>query len=224
MRMAPQWIHSTKMRYERTRLMWRCVAVFGWLGFFGFFICSWAASHDVSPGAVVSALWFVCAAGWLSLDFLRPELRAQRYGVAVNGLVAAIVRYEENPELSDSTLNDTDERVREALHVERIRTAPAWIRDKRRRCRLRLLRRVSPLLLVMLSIPAALYSRAIPPWLVYVIFTAVFIVTVAAPGRRRLKKAHDILKEAIDRYEFESAATDSALHEADERASQILAG
>jgi hypothetical protein len=41
-------------------------------------------------------------------------------------------------------------------------------------------------------------------------------------GARKLRKARDILGEAIERYEFESAATESDLGEADQQASEVL--
>jgi hypothetical protein len=55
---------------------------------------------------------------------------------------------------------------------------------------------------------------------------AVFIGSLVGAmfGTLKLMKAREILGEAMARYEFESAATQSVLDEAGQRASEVLSG
>jgi hypothetical protein len=161
------------------------------------------------------------------LQFLTPEKRAQRYETAYLALKAAIARYEAEPDLPDSALSEAGQRAREALRAERIRSAPEWIRRKRLRCRLKALGWVSPAMLALTwQLAAALIEwRWVRPWHAAPL-VAVFVLLLAGGifMARKLKKAAGILSQAIERYEFESAATESELQEADQRASEALEG
>ncbi len=92
--------------------------------------------------------------------------------------------------------------------------APAWIRSQRRQCKLRILMRVSPVLVVLaLQVPAAHFGWG---WVrPRIVVAAGMILLIGGVFRTvDLTKALCILSEAIERYEFESAATESGLEEA----------
>jgi hypothetical protein len=79
---------------------------------------------------------------------------------------------------------------------------------------------------VTFPVAALLLQRPLPfrPW--HAVFVVAFVLFFAGAefGTHRLRKAGDVLGEAIGRYEFESAATESDLDEAGRRASEVLSG
>ena len=202
--------------------MWRCVTVLGWLG--------WAGSMLIR--LMPDGLWWdvlkvACPTAFLALLILAPGKRAKRREIAARTLNVAIVRYEASPDRPESVLVQAGQRANEMLRVERIRTAPAWIRNQRRRYRLSILGWICPAL-VAPALPAAaviLQWRWVEPWH-GAVFVAVFILysVGALLGTRKLMKARDMLSEAMERYEFESAATESDLEEAGKRATEVSAG
>jgi hypothetical protein len=108
------------------------------------------------------------------------------------------------------------------LRLKRIRTAPAWIRGRRRRYRLRILLRGPAALVWALLMAAAGWNWPSHRLLAAVAAAAVIVGTgVWALGPA---KASRVLSEAIERYEFESASTESELDEAGQRAFEILRG
>jgi hypothetical protein len=160
----------------------------------------------------------------MALDLLKLEERVKRYGNAAEAVSAAIVRYETSSDLPEAALAEADRRAREAVRVERIRTAPDWIRRQRRHYRLRILGWVSPALLaLLLQIPAAHWHwRWVRPW--QVLSVGLVLLTGAMFKTRKLRQASHILGEAIERYEYESAATQSDLDEAGRWASEVSPG
>ena len=156
-RPAPQWIREAERRYRRARVAWAWVSVaamvaLGWMGL--------AFSGALSHASWQRSLALLCV---IVLVSWRPDVRARRYGAAARLLSAAITEYQASPLLAESTLAEADRRAREALHVERIRDAPGWIRDKRRHYRLRILGWLSPALLAPAFAMAAPFLRW--PWL-----------------------------------------------------------
>jgi FtsH-binding integral membrane protein len=221
-RTAPQWIRDREAGYRRTRRMWTCAMVLGWLCCLVFLI-----SIFLPRNTLWDVVRYVSCSAYVAWVFLRIERRVQRYGNAAKALNAAIAQYEGGPDLGESILGEADRRARETLHVERIRTAPAGIRSKRRRCTLRILGWFTVPLAGALLMAALfwwpLWYRG--PW-VFPLLLAVFVGSLVGAmfGTRKLKKVWDILGEAIERYECESAATQSDLDEAGQRASEILSG
>ena len=217
---APQWIRDTEKRYECARRLWICVAALSWLCLFG-----WTFVICFTPrGALQDVLYGLCLASYFGLQYLKPEVRADRYGIAARALNVAVARYEVSPDRPDSTLSETYRRAYESLHIKRIRTAPPWIRDKRRRYTLRQLRWMSlPLLPWMFPLVASLWRWRWVHWQ-NVLFAAVFglLLAMAILGGRKIVAARKILTEAIDRYEFLSAENEGALVEADRQASEAL--
>jgi hypothetical protein len=147
-RTAPQWIREAERRYQWAHRMWVCVtaaALLGWTG---------RAFIEVSPhtswGRALAVVCVVVFVVW------RPDERATRSGAAANAVNAAIARYEVS----------ANRRARETARVERIRTAPAPIRDKRRHYRLGMLGWYSPLLLAVALAQAAIVLRWswVRPW------------------------------------------------------------
>jgi hypothetical protein len=221
-RTAPQWIRDKEKRYRRAGRMWGGGGCLGLLAEGGVLAFLWISR--ASPWAYLSLAFY---AGLAALGFLRPEKRAERYETASLALKAAIARYEAEPDLPESALSEADQRAHEALRVERIRSAPDWIRSRRRRYRLRILGWVSPAMLALiLPLAAVLFEwRRMRTWHVAPL-AAVFILLLAGGMFKasKLSKAAGALSEAIERYEYESAATESALQEADQRASEALEG
>ncbi len=187
---------------------------------------AWLASFWIAHTTLWNSLGYVFFAAWIALGFLKPEKRAQRYEIAFFALKAAIARFEGDPDVPDSVLGEADRRAYEALHVKRIRTAPAWIRSKRRGYRLRILRWLSPALLPVVLPAVALllgWRWLLRPWhAVFVVAAFILLFVGATYGTRKLVGARGILSEAIERYEYESAAAESDLEEADRRASEVL--
>ena len=221
-RTPPRWLRDTQRRYQRARCMWMCAYGLGWLGFFGVLSLAFLATPT---GALEYVLWCMCFAAWVGLDLLKPASRASRYGTAAYGLAGAMVRYEVDPERPESVLGEAAQRAQEALHIKRIRISPEWIRRKRLRYRLTALAWTSPALLATAFFVASILFRWrwVRPWQVLAVLAVLFVG--AGFKTRRLAQARQILDEAIERYEFESAGGDeSALDEADRRASTTLCG
>jgi hypothetical protein len=179
------------------------------------------------PHHLVEAVGVRAFRGWDRLEI--SETREARAALRnrLFALNAAIARYEGNPDLPDSVLSEADQRAYEALHVKRIRTAPAWILCGRRRCRLRVFGWSSPSQLWAAFLVAFLIFRW--RWIPFdhflVLLALACILQLSAESKTRgLIKARNILGEAIERYEYESAATESDLEEADRRASAVLPG
>jgi len=221
-RKAPKWIRKSEKSHRRRRRMWKCVTALGWLG--------WAGSmliRQMPDTAWWNVLKVACPAAFVSLLVLAPGKRAGRHGVAAHLLDVAMVRYEASPDRPESELTEARQRAHEIMHVERIRTAPAWIRDQRRGYRLRILGWIIPALLAV-AVPAAaavLQRGWIEPWYGAAFLAAFILYTVGAlVGTRKLVKARDILAEAIERYECEAAATESDLQEAGQRAAEVWPG
>jgi hypothetical protein len=197
------------------------VTVLGWLG--------WAGSMLIRtmPGGIWwDVLKVGCPTAFLSLLILAPGKRARRCEIAARILNVATVRYESSPDLPESFLVQAGQRANETLRVERIRSAPPWIRGQRRRYRLKILAWICPAL-VAPALPAAaviLQWRWVEPWHCAV-FVAVFVLysVAALLGTRKLMKARDMLSESIERYQFESAATESDLEQAGKLATELLA-
>jgi len=166
----------------------------------------------------------LCLVGWVALDHGKLEERARRYRNAAYALYGAIVRYEVSSDLPESTLVEAERRAREKARVERIRTAPAWIRSERRRYWLRILGWVSPAALVLaLEIPAAnSWWRWLRPW--HVLAASLVLLAGGWFQARKLGQASGILGEAMERYEYESAATERELEEAGRWASETASG
>lgn len=218
-RTAPQWIRDIEKRYERMRWVWTCATVLGVLGFVGVIGLVYSRLD-----ALDGVLYVGCLAGWVGLDYLKAELRAQRYGSAANMLDGAITRYEVDPDRPESELADAAERAQESLRIKRIRIAPEWIRLKLRRYRLRVLAWPVSATLVTMTLFAAsvlLKWQWVRPEPLFIAFILLF--NVAIFKTRRLVQARQVLDEEIQRYEFETAAGDeNALAEADQRASGLL--
>jgi hypothetical protein len=92
---------------------------------------------------------------------------------------------------------------------------------------LKILAWISPAMFAVTLSAAA--ARLRWPWVLpwhAAAFLAAFVAFLvgAMIGTRKLMKARDILGEAMARYEFESAATESVLDEAGQRASEVLSG
>jgi len=216
-RTAPRAIRETEQRYQRAHTVWACANVLWWLGWLALTLTPvrWSYPRLVFIGA------------WVGLLILRADKRARRYGTAARELNAAIARYEASPDRPEPLLGEADRRARETLRVERIKTAPAWVRDMRRRCRLRILGWYGPALLAV-ALPAAgtlLGFRLARPWQMFAAAAVPIPLLIGAMiGTRKLTRAVGILGEAIEPYEFESAAAESDLDEAGRRANQVLAG
>jgi len=180
----------------------------------------WVGATTIVFVAVVGlAPWCV-----VPLIVWRPDDRARRCGAAANALNAAIARYEVSVDRPESTLEAADRRAQETARVQRIRTAPDWIREMRRRYLLKILGWISPALLALLLAPAAAALHWSPAqfWRMAGVYLLLLIAVLA--GRSKLLKAQSILGQAIGRYEYESAATEGDLEEADRRASGVLLG
>ncbi len=221
-RTAPKWILVREKRCRRARGMWLCVNVLGWLGWLGTMCC--CLIPDITWW---NGLGLICPTLFVSLLLLRPDKRARRCEAAARSLDVAIVRYEASPDRTDSMLDEASQRVSEILRIKRIRTAPAWIRSRQLGCRLKILAWISPAMFAVTLSAAA--ARLRWPWVLpwhAAAFLAAFVAFLvgAMIGTRKLMKARDILGEAMARYEFESAATESVLDEAGQRASEVLSG
>jgi hypothetical protein len=214
-RTAPQWIRDREKSYRRARWMWVCATALGWLGWAGWWTYFMLRPPNTALWNVVAGL---CLVGWVALDHLKLEEHATRYRAAADALNSPIARYEVSQDLSESMLGGADRRAREALHTERIRTAPAWIRDKRRGYRLRILGWFAPAPAAWAAV--SMGWRWVRPWQ---ILSAGLVLLIGAVFKtRKLRTAAGRLSEAIGRYEFESAATESDLDEAGRRASEVL--
>ena len=221
-RTAPQWIRDTEERYRRAGRLWGA-ARYLWLPF----LAAWLAIIRIPSVAARTYLGCAILLGWAGLVILEPGKRARRCGVASGALQAAIAAYEGNPDQPDSALAEADQRVREALRTERVRTAPPWIVHKLFRCRLKIFAWMSPVAIAIMALPAVAVSwrwNWERPWsIAFCVAAVVFLLLVSAGHKtRRLMKARDILTEAIERYEFESAATGNTLRAADRQASGVL--
>lgn len=219
---APQWIRKREKRCRWARWMWRFVRVLGWLGWVGAML-----SRQMPDTPAWNVLRLVCLAAFVGLLFLAPEKRARRCEIAAHILDTAIVRYEASQDRPESLLSQASQLANETLRVKRIRTAPAWIRDKGRGYRRRILGWISPALLA-LAFPVAVAVFKWPwvqPWHA-VVFLAVFILYSVGFlfGIRKLMKARDILAEAIERYEYEPAATEGDLEASGRQASEAARG
>lgn len=218
-RTAPRAIRETEQRYQRAHTVWACANVLWWLAFL-----LMALSVALPYAAFRYTLALVCLAG---LSMGRPGQRARRYGAAARTLSSAILRYAVSPDRPESLLQEADRRARELLRVERIRTAPAWVRDQRRRYWLKILEWFGTAVLAVTLSGAALllglrWPR--PRQLGFVLAAFLICMVGALYGTRNLWAARSILGEAMERYEFESAATGSELDEAGQRASEAASG
>jgi len=224
-RTAPQWIRERKKSYARAWAEWGGCTLLWILG-----LAVWSvymvihATRGAPAYAVACFLWPATAIG---MQALRPFKRAKRYENAARSMEDAIARYELSADRPESTLIDADRRAREMVRAERIRTAPQWIRDKRRRCWMGIVGWTSPVALTCLLQVAYDLSRWRWgwPWLAVafpVAFALLLVIAMLKTGRP--VTAERILSEAIERYEYESAATDGELMEADRRATDALAG
>ena len=223
-RTAPQWIRDPERRYKRLGRLWMCVAALVWLGFIGWGPFLSLSSFCTPHCTLLNVLAGLCLAGWFVLEYFEPGKRAVRYGAAANALDAAITRYEVAPDRPDSTLSEADQRASEGLRIKPIRTAPAWIRDKRRGYTLRQLGWTSlPFLAVTFPLAASLWRWRWTPWQ-NVFFAAVFslLLATAVLGSRRIAAARKILTEAIEGYECVSAENEGVLVETDHKASEVL--
>ena len=192
----------------------------GWLVCLGLVCGSAALRHDGSLRR--SALLCIAALGIAS-----PAARARRWGNAANALYAAVTMYEGSKDRPESALTEADRRAREMLRVARIRTAPRWIVDKRRRYGVRILGWKSQQWFVALLVFAWLLFPGpwLPPLHLLGLAAASQMLDLAAMSRiQKLVTARGILRDAIERYEFESAETEATLDEAGRRASAILPG
>lgn len=217
-RTAPRWIRDREKGYARRRLAWMgvtAVLAVSWLGM---------AVSDFLPR---SEWWFavgVCSIAAFAI--LKPGERARHYGLAANALNAAAVRYEVSYDPLESTLADADRRARETARIERIRAAPAAIREKRRGYRMANAGWYSPaVVLWVLSTAEALlrwpWSRPWPAAAIVAVLLAVAVVTALVKARGTIQAAR-ILTHAIDRYEYEAAAMEDSLAEADGLAAEAL--
>jgi hypothetical protein len=216
---APRWIRKMEKRCHRARWMWVCVSVLGWLGWLGSML-----SRQMPDTAWGNVLRVACLAAFVALLVLAPGKRARRCEMAARTLNTAIVRYEASPARPESVLAEAGQRAREILRLERIRTAPAWIGDQRRSYRLRILGWISPALLALAFAAAAVVLRWqwVQPWHGAVLLAVFILYSVGSLfGTRKLMKARDILGQAMERYEYESAAVESDLDEAGQRASEV---
>jgi len=219
-RTAPRWIRDLEKRYERMRWMWMGATTLVWLAFIG-----WCVSVWITPTGVLEwGLAGVCWVAWPALSWLKPEERAQRYRTAASILAGPIARYEEDSDCSESALREAAQRARESLRIERIRSAPEWIRRKRRGYRLRVLAWLLSAFLLAAALfgASALFKwRMAGPWPMLIVVLLLFAVSVFKT--RGLVEACQILRGAIERYEFETAAGDEgALIEADRTVSALL--
>jgi len=224
-RTAPRWIRDRKKGYERSCASWEGNTLLGMLGLPGCWLYS--VIHGTATAQSSGAALFLCVAGLIGLGLLRPFRRARRYEMAARILEAAIARYEVSPERPDATLTEADERACEVLRVARIRTAPAWVMEKRRRYEVKILARFGPAVLALALLAACVLLRW--RWVgqgrgVFVILLPVALAIQAGFMARRLGAARAILGVAIDRYEYEATATEGTLEEADQRASEALDG
>jgi hypothetical protein len=219
-RTAPRWIRDLEKRYARMRWVWMCGTVAGWLGWLG-----WLILFLSEPKSVLGWVSYgVCFAACFGKDVVNTEVRAQRYRTASSILASAILRYEAGSDCSESALTDAAQRARESLRIERIRSAPEWIRRERRGYRLRVLAWLLPAFLLTAAFFGAsvLFRwRTAGPWPMLIVFLLLLILSVIKT--RGLVEACQILRGAIERYEFESAGGDEgALIEADQTASALL--
>lgn len=215
-REAPRWVRDRESSYRRARWMWKCAEYIPLL-------CAavLVATITVSFAKRWHYLWWALLAGSAAASLLRPKERAQRCETAYVAIQAAIARYQANPDLRDSALSEADERAHEALRVERIRTAPPWIRRKRRLCWMAALGWLSPAILAFAAIPFE--QQWMRSWHIVPV-VAVFILLLAAGVFKGAKplEAGLILSQAVERYEYESAAAEGDLFQADRRASEAL--
>jgi hypothetical protein len=181
-------------------------------------------------GNALHSAWLRGLALWCVLPVYvwRPDQRACRSGAAADAVNIAIVRYEVSADRPASTIEAAGRWAQEMARVKRIRTAPAWIREMRRRYLLRILVWISPVLVALLLAPAAatLHRPLAQYWgAVQVYLLLLFLLLNALlVWRSKLLKAFLILSQAIGRYEYESAATEADLTEAGRRASGMLTG
>lgn len=220
-RTAPRWIGDWEKRYRRTRWMWKCAEWLGWLGWAGWWVCLFLGPPSTALWNSVAGL---CLVGWVALDHFKLEERAECYGAAADALGEAIAGYEASPDRPESTLTEAYQRACESLRLERIRTAPTWVRERRRQYRLRVLGCISPAVAALAFETAAAYFgwRWVRPGQILAAGLVLLFGGLLKAGRP--STASRILTEAIERYEFESAATESALDEEDRRASEALLG
>jgi len=219
-RTAPQWIRDREKSYERKRKLWMGLTAIMLLVYLGLAFSGFPRYSAWRQFA--APVWL---AGVLVLWLNEP---VTRYGAAANFLNAAIVRYEVSADRPESTLVDADRRAREMVRAERIRTAPEWIREKRRRYRTGILAWFSPVALAYVLIAAADLSRwrwhRLSPAIMALAAFVLLWLGIAMVRKWKPMRALRILSNAIGRYEYESAATESDLQEADQRASEALAG
>jgi hypothetical protein len=195
-----------------------CAAWAGWLGLAGWWTYFLRQPANTAAWNVLAGS---CLVGWVALDHLKLDERAQRYGKAAKALDLAIVRYEASSDRPMSTLTEAAEQARDTAHAERIRAAPAWIRDQRRRYRLRFLGWVSPAALALALQIADAHWQCARPWQVFSV--GLVLLAGAMFKTRKLREASHTLGEAIERYQFESAATESDLEQAGKLATDLLA-
>jgi hypothetical protein len=172
-------------------------------------------------GGLWQAIALACLLCWIGMDLLRVDVRAARYRSASWSLMGAIVRYETSETLAEASLEELDRRVLEGLRTRRIRRAPAWIRHKKRRCDVTILAWYGLLgLAILLYVVFGHRWHWFRPWQTIPLM-GVFLGLLALLSRRHELAAANILGEAIERYEFESQATEEDLREADARARLI---
>jgi len=221
---APQWIRDREQSYRNAGRQWSA-AQYLWL----LCLVLWLGTFRIDGMAVRA--WLGCAIllSWVALVVLEPGKRARRCRTAAHALQTAIAGYESSPDQPDSALRDADRRVREVQHTERLRTAPVWIRRQRYRCQLKISAWMSPVIVVVMALPSAgvfwrwNWDR---PWNNgFCVAALVFVLlALAAQKTRPLMKARDILNEAIERYEYESGATENTLRAAERQAAGVSPG
>ncbi len=215
-RTAPQWVLDAQKFYARKRQIWFGADALWWVGWMALLITTHWSVHRL-----------VCVAAWVGLRILQPNKRAAAYGAAAHALSAAVARYLVDQSQPESMLDEAGRSARESLRLERIRIAPPWIRERRRQYRMKVLRWFVPAMAAMV-LPAALNRMGFQllwPWQKILAAAApIPLMLVAILRTRKMMRAVGILGEAINRYEFESAVTDSDLEETGWRATVVVLG
>jgi hypothetical protein len=221
-RTAPGWIRDQERRYAFARVAWKALNIVDWLCWCGFLVLP----SFLPKKPPLSHAGLFCFTAWLAFRFLNPPKRARRYGMAANWINVAVANYEVHTNQSESTLANAAKRAAEVLCRHRLRTAPKWIRQRRRSCTLRQLAWFSPgpmLAVVVGASAAAFHWTWFGIWHIQLVALAMFLMIVAASSKITGNgTAREILDKAMERYEFQAGATDEVLNEAARRADEAL--